>query len=369
MNNVPGWATPRGTERYRERFPEAADGHFRDARGLSASSIGMGTYLGNADDRTDKQYVQAVTRAVELGANVIDSAINYRFQRSERSIRAALADLSARGFGRDELILATKAGFLSFDAMPPPDPRAYFVKTYLDTGLLDRADIAAGSHSIAPRYLEDQLGKSLKNLGVETVDIFYLHNPETQLEEVDQKEFMNRMRAAFGFLESAVDDGRIRMYGTATWNAYRSSPQVRGFLNLADVVDCAREVGGERHHFGAIQLPYNLAMREAYSTHNQTRVGKSLSTLQVAADLGLVVMASASMLQARLSRNLPDALSQHLPELESDSQRALQFVRSTPGITTALVGMSQEAHVLENLGLVRVPPASPETIQTLLHAA
>ena len=369
MSRLTGSATPEGTRRYCARFPKAADGHFRDHNGLTVSSIGLGTYLGEADKQTDKRYTAAVVRAVGLGANVIDSAINYRFQRSERSIGAALVKLAGKGVGRDELVIATKAGFLSFDETPPADPREYFHKTYLETGLLKIDDIAAGSHSIAPPYLEDQLNRSLDNLGVDTIDIFYLHNPETRLEEVEPEEFKKRLRAAFVFLESAVADGKIRTYGTATWNAYRNTEQTRGYLNLANVVGCARDVGGDRHHFGVVQLPYNLSMREAYATHNQKIDGVVRSTLEVGADLGLTVMASASMLQAHLTQNLPDSLSEHLPGLASDSQRALQFARSTPGITTALVGMSQKAHVEENMQLAKIAPASPDAIQTLLHAA
>ena len=213
------------------------------------------------------------------------------------------------------------------------------------------------------------MDRSLKNLGIETVDIFYLHNPETQLEDIAPKEFMKRLRAAFEFLESAVESNKIRTYGIATWNAFRGSSRSRGFLNLADIVQRAREAGGNSHHFGAVQLPYNFAMREAYTARNQQLDGNVRSTLEAAADLGLTVMASASMLQSRLSRNLPDFLSENLPGLDSDSQRAIQFVRSTPGITTALVGMSQPSHVEENLRLAGIAPAPADTIQTLLHAA
>jgi aryl-alcohol dehydrogenase-like predicted oxidoreductase len=80
-------ATPEGTARYRDRFPDRA---FREQQGLVLSSIGIGTYLGNADEATDANYTRAVVRAVQLGVNVIDSAANYRFQRSERSIGQAL---------------------------------------------------------------------------------------------------------------------------------------------------------------------------------------------------------------------------------------------------------------------------------------
>lgn len=365
---IGGMATPEGTERYRARFDQAAEGHFRQEQGLVMSSIGLGTYLGEADERTDELYRRAVVRAVELGCNVIDSAINYRFQRSERSVGAALADLMAR-FGREELIISTKAGFLSFDQAAPPDPGEYFVQTYLDTGLLTPDDIAAGSHSIAPRYLEHQLDRSLENMGLETIDIFYVHNPETQLEEVSPDVFFDRLRAAFEFLESAVAAGKIHMYGTATWNAYRSPSETRGFLSLGDVVGCARAVGGDGHHFRVIQLPYNLMMREASALANQKIGPNALSALDAASELGLAVIASASMMKARLCQNLPDFISRTFNNLDSDPKRAVQFVRSTPGITTALVGMSQPAHVEENLSLVGVPPATPDAIRALFDAA
>src|SRR6266511_5981991 len=109
MNTVVS-ATPEGTTRYRERFKNnAAPRHFRQQHGLWLSSVGIGTYLGDADDETDACYTAAVTRAVELGANVIDTAANYRFQRSERAIGLSLRALTGgKGFSRDELIICTK---------------------------------------------------------------------------------------------------------------------------------------------------------------------------------------------------------------------------------------------------------------------
>ncbi|MGH7768871.1 MAG: aldo/keto reductase, partial [Candidatus Binatia bacterium] len=117
-----GWATAEQTAAYSKRFEGKLPGeHFRESQGLRLSSIGIGTYLGNHDSVADNLYRRAVARAVELGSNVIDSAINYRFQRSERAIGAALKDLAARGFERGEIVLATKGGFLPFDGSPPPD--------------------------------------------------------------------------------------------------------------------------------------------------------------------------------------------------------------------------------------------------------
>jgi aryl-alcohol dehydrogenase-like predicted oxidoreductase len=355
---IPGWATAEATASYRERFEGKISGeHFRQSQGLWLSSIGLGTYLGNHDDAADELYRRAVTRAVELGANVIDSAINYRFQRSERSIGAALKDLGAKGFARGEIVVATKGGFLPFDGAPPPNMPSYFAETFIKPGIAAQADLAAGCHCMTPAYLTNQLDCSRANLGVECIDIYYVHNPETQLAAVAREEFNERLFKAFEALESAVAAGKIRAYGTATWNAFRNDPATKEYLSLAEVVAIAKRAGGESHHFKFIQLPFNLGMAEALTLRNQIVQGEQLSTLEAAEALGITVMCSASILQAQLARDLPPFVGEIFAGLETDAQRALQFVRSTPGVTTALVGMKQIGHVEENLKTAAIAPA------------
>ena len=360
--SIQGRATPAGTRRYSERLSSTtAEGHFRQQQELCMSSIGLGTYLGHWDERTDRLYLEAIRRAIELGSNVIDSAINYRFQRSERVIGAALKQSFDAGKSkRDEIIVATKGGFFPFDGEPPRDARAWVMENIINSGAARVEDIVGGSHCMSPGYLDNQLSRSLANLGLESVDIYYIHNPETQLESISRDEFNNRIRAAFEFLEKAAGDGRIQCYGTATWNGYRQAPGSRGYLSLSEMVEIAREVAGEDHHFRAIQFPYNLAMPEALTEGNQTVGGEQLSLLMAAHRLGITVMCSASIFQAKLTHNLPPFVAESLKGLKTDAQRAIQFVRSTPGVTTALIGMSQRSHVEENLETATVEPAPVE---------
>lgn len=353
-------ATPEGTRRYADRMKSVtAPGHFSEQQGLMMSSIGAGTYLGEADSQTDENYLTALALAIANGVNVLDTAINYRFQRSERAVGQVLQDLSGSGnVSRDELILATKAGYLTFDGERPQNPRDYFMETFVNPGIIGPHDIVAGSHCMTPLYLQHQLDQSLRNLGVHTIDIFYVHNPETQLAEMNRDEFYKRLRVAFGFLEGAVSSGKIRMYGTATWNAYRVAPESQDYISVEDALQCARDIAGDGHHFRIVQLPYNLAMTEAYTTANQKLEGKVVTTLEACRELGITVMASASLLQSRLTSNLPEFVSELFPEFKTDSQRAIQFVRSTPGIGVALVGMRRIAHVEENLFVSTIPPAA-----------
>jgi len=362
---TPGWATPAGTEHYRGRFDATIPlEHFRHAQGLWLSSIGIGTYLGNYDDATDQEYRQAIVTAVESGCNVIDSAINYRLQRSERAIGAALKELAAKTYRRDEIVVATKGGFIPYDGAPPADPRTYIEANFIKTGLASAGDIAGGFHCMTPSYLLNQLDSSRRNLDLECIDIYYVHNPETQLGRIDREEFNNRLGRAFEALEGAVAAGKIRSYGVATWNAFRNSGDAKDYLSLEEVVKLAQRAGGNQHHFKVVQVPLNLGMTEVLSNANQPVAGKNLTLLEAAQEHGIVVMCSASMLQGQLTRNLPPIIRETFAGLATDGQRALQFVRSTPGVTTALVGMKQKQHVDENLAVARVTPTPwPEYAQ------
>ena len=366
---IAGSASAQGTLHYAARFQgRSAAGHFREIwGGRVLSSIGIGTYLGEPDPPTDKGYTRAVVAAVEGGVNVVDSAINYRFQRSERSVGAALRELVGKGYTRDELVLCTKAGFLTPDGEMPADPNEYFAHEFLDRGIFQPEEIAAGCHCMAPKYLADQMERSLGNFGVETIDVFYLHNPETQLTEVSAPEFQKRIRAAFAFLESAVDNGKIGAYGMATWNAFREDPKSPGYLSLEAMAQIANEVGGEKHHFRFVQLPFNLAMPEALTRPNQAVGGKMVPMVQAARDLGIHLVSSAALLQGQLTKNLPPFVQSAL-QLKEESQLALQFARSVPGLTTALVGMSRVEHVQTNLALVGIEPASRDQFIKLFES-
>ena len=353
-----GSATFEGTAAYREACGAGtAGGHFREWRGLQISSVGIGTYLGADDDATDVLYEEAIQQAVLAGINVVDSSINYRHQRSERAVGRALTRLvRAGGVAREGIVVATKGGFLPFDGPPPP-------------GLLRPADVVAGCHCMTPRFLEDQIERSRVNLDLETIDIYYLHNPETQLGELPRREVTRRLRAAFEFLEGAARDRRIGLYGTATWSGYRQPQSARDFLSLPDLVALAEEVGGAEHRFRVVQLPYNLAMTEAFTLANQGSGNEPVPLLESARRLDVYVMTSASIYQGQLAKNLPAVIARFLPGLDTDAQRALQFVRSTPGVGTALVGMKTPAHVAEAARLCAVSPVPWSEFQKLFAPA
>jgi len=366
---IQGHATPEGTRRFAARSTRLPKTHFREVLGLHLSSIGLGTYLGEADDATDAAQRAAVEACLRGGVNVIDCAINYRHMRSERAVGAALAAGIGQGIvQRDEVVVATKGGFLPFDGDRPADPTAYFRKVVLDTGLAHKDEIVAGCHCLAPRWIDDQIDRSRANLGLETLDIYYLHNPETQLDEVPPEGFYARMRTAFHVLERAVKAGKIARYGLATWNGLRTGADANDHLDLERLVAIATEVaGGPEHHLRVVQLPFSLAMPEALTVNGQKVEGETGPTLLAAKALGMATMASAPLLQAKLARGLPPMVKQVFTRCKTDAQRALQFARSAPTLDVALVGMKSPAHVTEDLAVCAIAPATQDEFMRLFR--
>jgi aryl-alcohol dehydrogenase-like predicted oxidoreductase len=350
-------ATKDGTRRFVERTTIGEEFCRELPRELSVSALGIGTYLGDCTDADDAAYVAAIRAAISSGVNVIDTAINYRCQRSERAVGRAIAESIAAGDAtRDGLVLCTKGGYVAFDGVAPASRDGY--DTWLErelfaTGIAARDELVRGGHCITPRFLAWQLARSRSNLGVEAVDLYYLHNPEEQLLAVDRATFMKRLRAAFVLLEERVAAGEIAGYGCATWAGFRVPPEHRQHLALAALVALAREVGGTVHHFRAVQLPVSLAMPEAARLPTQP-IGRHLVPLLEAAEaLGVAVVASAPLMQGRLTEGLPAEMRELLPGCSTDAQRALRFTASLPAIRTVLAGMRRREHVTENLGAWR----------------
>lgn len=353
---VEGCATAQGTSRLERRFaPELTDRFYRPlVGGTLVSSLGMGTYLGDCDDAEDARYAATIGEALKRGVNLFDTAINYRCQRSERLIGGAIRGAIARGtVARDEVVVCTKGGYIPLDRTPPATKEGYrgFLQSeYYGPGVMTPADVVAGGHCLTPRYLSDQIERSRRNLGLATLDVYYLHNPEQQLDAVDREKFKDVMRAAFSTLEEHVGDRKISAYGCATWQGFRNAPASRNHLSLEALVSLAREVGGDGHHFRVVQVPVNLAMTEAVRSPTQQCGSELVPFLEAAHRLDLAVVGSATLMQSQLTRALPEELRTAFPGFATDARRAIAFAQSLP-VASALVGMKSKSHLEENLQL------------------
>ena len=367
MPPLTGRASVEGTARYRDRsvrdrrFPPE---HFRTTReGLSLTSLGLGTYLGASDAATDRAVEEAVRASLASGrVNVVDTAINYRSQRAERSVGRALARLvKDGGLARDELFVATKNGYLAPDGESGIDPARWIDEELIRPRRLDPKDVVGGSHAMSPSYLRDQFDRSRRNLGVETIDLLYLHNAaDAQLPSVGRERFLARLEEAFRLYEGFRAAGSLSTYGLATWDSLREPPAYPSYLALEEVVRVARAVGGPHHGFRFVQFPFNLAMPEAARNRNQPVGSEYHDLFSAAAELEVGCFTSVPLFQGQLVRAGPrrDGLTA--------AQTALQFARSAPGNLAPLVGQKSPEHVGENLEVASRPPWDPEDFRGLL---
>lgn len=367
---ISGKATLEGTRRYKERQKNCLPTFFRETDEFIASSIGIGSLIGDADEQTNALVAQAVIESVRRGVNVIDSAISYRREQGERSVGEGIRRLVELGeASRDELIICTKGGILPYSEANAAD---WFYQNYVEpsNSSIKRTDLIGTRYCIHPEYLLAQLNRSLTNLGVETIDVYYIHNPERHLTEIEPDIFYEQIRAAFEVMEDAVNNGKIAAYGLATWEGFRVSPTCRDHLDLVRLKSIAREVAKNREdRFRFIQLPLNMAMPEALLTPTQKIEGEEVPVLEAAYRLGINPIASNSICQAQVVGQIPQTIAFAFGnDLSTDCQRALQYTRSAPMLLTALVGMKIIEHIEENLALSAVPPLKRENFQKLTYS-
>ncbi|MFZ0183211.1 MAG: aldo/keto reductase [Nitrosotalea sp.] len=362
---ISGYATSDGTLNYSKRHSTVAKNYFKSFAGLSLSSVGIGTYLGNPDNATDKLVVESIKVSVKSGINVIDTAINYRAQKAERSVGKAVSELiEANDVKRDEIFISSKNGYVTNDGDVNEEFWINIQNTLVRTGVIKSGDISSGYHCMTIPYLQNQLSQSLKNLGLDCIDLMYIHNAaEGQLQDISKDQFMKNLKDVFEFYEKQRKEKVIRYYGMATWECFRVPKEHPQYLSLYDIVKISKQVGGEDNGFKFIQLPYNMYLDQALTLKSQEIDTVQYSILEAARKLGIGVFASVPLMQAKL---LAPNILPEFGELVKPSHRAIQFVRSTPGIIAPLVGQKSQDHVQENLDILSTPVLSDSEFSELI---
>lgn len=356
---VAGYATAEGTRKFMENaFKNGmANSHFRSFNNLNFSSLGIGTYLGQLTAEDDIDLENAIYNSLKSGAvNVIDTAINYRSMKSEKNIGHAIKRLiEDKIISRDQVFISTKNGYITNDGdYPTIDVLEYMHKMYISQGIIDSKDISSGYNVLNPNYIRKCIDKSLTNMQLDTIDLVYIHNAyESWFQDISRSEFNEKIRRVFQVYEESRSQNKIRYYGMATWTCFRLPRNEEGYLSLEDMVRIAEDVAGKDHGFRFIQLPYNLAYREAYSLRNQTvNSDNDLTILEACNKLNIGVFTSVPLLQAKLfDVKIPDYLG-----IDNQLLKIVQITRSTPNVIAPLLGQKKLNHVKENIELAKVAP-------------
>jgi aryl-alcohol dehydrogenase-like predicted oxidoreductase len=365
-----GNATPDGTRKYSDYAISQGKprSHFKSFENLHLSSLGMGTYLGQVSKEDDQAVENAVYQSVRSGAiNVIDTAINYRAMKSEKSIGRALLRLVNDGIiSRDQVFVSTKNGYITNDGdYPNIDVMEYMHRMYIQTEVITADDISSGYNVIKPSYLAKCIDKSLTNMHLSTIDLVYIHNAfESWYQDVSREQFMEMLAKAFEMYEKYRANNKIRYYGMATWTCFRVPSESPEYLSLEQAVKCAEGVGGKDHGFKFIQLPYNLAYSEALLLRNQSVQSEgNLTILQAAAKLNIGIFTSIPLFQGRLFRS-------QIPNYGNATDpvaKLLQIIRSSSSVIAPLIGQKRPEHVEENLKVANMPPLSEKEFQQAIR--
>lgn len=278
---LPGRATPAATANYARRF--GMEPRRLGRAGLFASPVGFGAYRAHVESPVHRQ---ALEEALRAGVNLIDTSANYGDGGSEILIGQVVASLVDDSvITREQVVVVSKVGYLQGTALElahAREPEYPEIVRYQDSCW----------HCIHPEFLAEQLALCRQRLGLRTIDVLLLHNPEYyfvdlksrvgEVTEADRAEFDRRVRLAFDFLEEAVRRGEIAWYGVSS-NSFVEPARSPEFTSLARMLELAREVGGEGHHFAVAELPLNLYELGAVAEQHPGPGGEAETVLELAA--------------------------------------------------------------------------------------
>lgn len=365
-------ATPSATYQFAKKFSHYKD-FYAKSNDLIFSKLGLGTF--NKEPYKEENYVfhyiEGVKQAIRSGINLIDTASNYRYGESEKEIGEALRELFESGeVGREELIICSKGGFIPLCYPFPKNPYVWIEENILKPKLASKEEIELDQHCMSPDFLEYSCRGSLERLGVDALDIYFLHNPEMQLKRLGKKAFYEAIEKIFERFELLRAQGLFHYYGVATWNAFLLDETHEEHISLERLMDAAQKVGGKEHGFRYIQAPFNLAKTHAYTLQTQKVKGEACTLMQAAKRVGVDMIGSSSLLQMNLFKKsfTPEVgfILDKQMILKNDIQLALQFVRSTRGILSGLFASKVPVHIKENVEIGKIS-ATPQNLYDLLY--
>lgn len=306
-SKITGYATREATltfaDRMRTRYPTFDKSAYRSLAGtdLITSKVGYGCYRVH---NQSKEHFATLKKAIEAGCNLIDTSSNYTDGGSETLIGNVLHDLiAAETIRREEIIVVSKVGYMQGKNLDEAMQRERAGQPYPDV-----VKYMEGCwHCIHPDFLIDQWNHSAKRLGLESIDVYLLHNPEYFLSDAQkrsrnradfndsQEAYYNRVYRAFVQMERLALDGKIRCYGISS-NTFPSPKTDFEHTSLDRVYEAACKAGAAVHgnsranHFKVIQLPYNLFEHGALTAVNNEIDRKDVTVLERAKSLGIGVL-------------------------------------------------------------------------------
>ncbi len=325
-SKIAGYATPEATltfaDRMRTRYPSFESDAYRPLAGtnLITSKVGYGSYRVH---NQSEEHITTLKEAIKAGCNLIDTSTNYTDGGSESLIGDVLCDLIAgEKIRREEIIVVSKVGYMQGKNLDEAMQREQTGQPFAEV-----VKYMEGCwHCIHPDFLVDQWNHSANRLGLETIDVYLLHNPEYFLSDAQkrsrnstnfnnsQESFYDRVYRAFVQMEQLALNGKIRFYGISS-NTFPSPKTDFEHASLHRVYEAACKAGATVHgdsranNFKVIQLPYNLLEHGALTTVNNEIDRNYVTVLEGAISLGIGVLVNRPL--NAIVNNRMTRLAQH----------------------------------------------------------
>jgi aryl-alcohol dehydrogenase-like predicted oxidoreductase len=283
------------------------------------------------------------------GGRTVDTAANYRKRRALSDVASALAAAVSSEIitTSSNIHVTAKAGYVG---------SADVLTALVDAKIVAADDVVKGQHVLSSTFVRWEIDRAAETLG-RAVDTFFLHNPEEQLARLSRSDLLYTIRHVFATLEEASAARKIQQYGVATWRSLFNAG-----VTVDDLRRAAVDVGGDAHHFRAIQLPVNILIDESAAAAMEGH-----GPIVDAAASGMQVFASAPLAGGELTRLITRDIAKVIADQHSPAQAAFQFVRSIPGISVILVGVSTPEHFDELFNVCDLPTLATEHVHEILR--
>ena len=308
--------------------------------GSGLSRLILGTHLGDFSDEVSNQYQEAIAYALQNGIASIDGAINYRGMRSEKDEGAAIRKLISDGvLQREDFCITSKAGLLFGDITERTNPQTYLEKHLKPRGITgeDFCEYDGLFQTLNPAFFEVALEQSLQNLGLETIDIHYIHIPEITRAGIGAEAFYDRMEDLFRWYESKVTEGKIRCFGLALEFMGKEPEEEKWHFELEALKRRALKAGNGGTHLKYVIYEYNIGCPYPVTTVSQTVDGQAVTLAEACRRLGFETVAS-----------MPFAMGEALKE--HSAGELLEFALG--GADHVIVGSKSTEHIRELLAYI-----------------
>ena len=300
--------------------------------GWKVSEISFGAWaIGGAwGDVDDKESLAALNRAIELGVNFIDTADVYGDGRSERLVAQVVRDHPGQ-----RIYVATKAG----RRLPAQTVEGYSRKNL--TAWVDR---------------------SLKNLGMDTIDLLQLHCPPQGVYYSPE---------VFGILDDFVAAGKLRHYGVSVEKVEEAvkAAEFPGVQSVQIIFNMFRLRPSERFFPLAQEKKVGILARVPLASGMLT--GKMKPDSHFAADdhrlfnrhgEAFDMGETFSGVPYEVGLAAVEELRKLAPAGATLAQFALRWILMFDAVTCAIPGAKRPSQADDNFAAANLPALSPETM-------